>query len=249
MATLPQFSSFQLTGDDSEKFLQGQLTCNVLKLADSNDKDHYQATAISNLKGRIQFGIWIRQLAKNQFEIVSCTDCTEELLAHIKKFGAFSKIDLTEIQAIYPTLIDDKPTFTHDDTLMDSEVWARTSIAQGNYWITHNMQDSYQPQEMRLHQRGGVDYDKGCYLGQEVIARIYFKSAPKSYLHRITGTGNCPQSNDKIGEKSRVQIVNAIATADNRFEALVIARPDALSEFELLPLPTAMSAGVARKQS
>ncbi len=245
MINLPKFQQIQITGTDSVKFLQGQLTCNVEKLTDKTE--HYQATAISNLKGRIQFAIWIKKIAENSFQIVLSADCMAEFIAHVKKFGAFSKIELTETSDIYPTVIAEIPTFTTDKSEENSENWAKLSIATGNYWLTHDIQDKYQPQEMRLHQRGGVDYDKGCYLGQEVIARIYFKSSPKSYLQRITGEGATPNPCDKIGSSGKIEVINAITIDNNRFEALVIARPDLVEEFEVLPLPKAMSGGVARK--
>ncbi len=244
MINLPKFQQIQLTGTDSIKFLQGQLTCNAQKISDS-----YQATAISNLKGRIQFALWIKKIAEkeNNFQIVLCADCMADFIAHVKKFGAFSKIQLTEPSEIYPTVIDETPTFSTNKTEENSDDWATFSIATGNFWLTHDMQDKYQPQEMRLHQRGGVDYDKGCYLGQEVIARIYFKSSPKSYLQRIAGEGATPNSCDKIGKNGKIEVINAITIDDNRFEALVIARPDLVEEFEVLPLPKAMMGGVARK--
>ncbi len=242
MINLPKFQQIQLAGTDSIKFLQGQLTCNAEKI-----NDPYQATAISNLKGRIQFALWIKKIETNTFNIVLCADCMADFIAHIKKFGAFSKIELSEASEIYPTVINEKPTFSTDKAGENSDNWAKLSIATGNFWLTHDMQDKYQPQEMRLHQRGGVDYDKGCYLGQEVIARIYFKSSPKSYLQRIAGKGATPNSCDKIGKNSKIEVINAITTADNHFEALVIARPDLVEEFEVLPLPKEMSGGVARK--
>ena len=94
-----------------------------------------------------------------------------------------------------------------------------------------------------------MDYDKGCYLGQEVIARIYFKSAPKAFLHyvkgtNVKGTGDVPSAGEKL---DKVQIVNAIATHEG-FEALVVARPEQLAEsgLSILDLPPALQADVAR---
>ncbi|MGP4848528.1 CAF17-like 4Fe-4S cluster assembly/insertion protein YgfZ, partial [Marinobacter sp. 1Y8] len=95
-----------------------------------------------------------------------------------------------------------------------------------------------------LHQRGGMDYDKGCYLGQEVIARIYFKSAPKAFLHYVQGTGEAPSAGDKL---DKIQVVNAMKN-DDGFIALVVARPEQLAESDLsiLDLPAALQIDVAR---
>ena len=38
------------------------------------------------------------------------------------------------------------------------------------------------PQEVRLDELGGVSYTKGCYLGQETVARIHFRGHANRYL-------------------------------------------------------------------
>ncbi|OLF37552.1 folate-binding protein YgfZ [Psychrobacter sp. Cmf 22.2] len=242
VSTLPQFSQLTLQGEDAEKFLQGQLTCDVTKLGLS-----YQPTALSNLKGRIEFGLWIKKQDEKHYDVVISADCVDALQAHLKKFGAFSKFETSAAAAIYPCVLADEPTFSHKDehdTAEDIQAWMQRSIATGNYWIVAATQGEFQPQELRLHQRGGMDYDKGCYLGQEVIARIYFKAAPKAFLHYVSGTGDAPAAGDKL---DKIQVVNAIATNDG-FEALVVARPAHLddSDLTLLELPTALQADVAR---
>lgn len=245
---MANFSHFLFSGVDASKFLKGQVSCSLDKLTDA-----YQATAISNLKGRVYFGIWLAKLAEEQYDIVVSSDCAEALQAHIKKFAAFSKVEIGEVADIYPCVMNDIATFTTDETYHTTEQqqnWQATSIATGNYWITADTQELFQPQELRLHQRGGVDYDKGCYLGQEVIARIYFKSAPKAYLHRVAGVGSMPSAGDGIGENGKIQVVNAITNNEEQdeYEALVVARPEMIeaSGLTVLPLPIALQEDVAR---
>lgn len=246
MSTL-SFKQITLQGEDAAKFLQSQLTVNVNKIDLS-----YLPAAIANLKGRIEFGIWIKKQAENEFDIVISADCLPSLQAHLKKFGAFSKFTTSEAIDIYPCVLGNDPetleaTFSHDADKCDVQHWQALSIATGNYWIVAATQGEFQPQELRLHQRGGVDYDKGCYLGQEVIARIYFKASPKAFLHRVKGEGTPPKPGDSI---EKVQVVNAIAIEDKSgFEALVVARPEHLEDAKLalLPLPIALQGSVARE--
>jgi folate-binding protein YgfZ len=245
-STLPQFAQLTIQGEDAEKFLQGQLTCDVTKLGLS-----YQAAAIGNLKGRIEFGIWIKKQAEKHYDVVISADCTDALLAHLNKYGAFSKFKTSTPTPIYPCVLAEEPTFSHKDdhdTPADTHAWMRCSIATGNYWIVADTQGEFQPQELRLHQRGGMDYDKGCYLGQEVIARIYFKSAPKAFLHYVQGSDNIPVAGDKL---DKIQVVNVVANnqgAKQGFDALVVARPEQLVEsgLTLLDLPAALQIDVAR---
>lgn len=248
-----------LKGDDASQFLQGQLTVNVHKLGLS-----YLPTAISNLKGRIAFGLWIKKYEDDDgllYELVVSADCADDLVAHVKKYAAFSKVSLSSAEPIYPCLIDGEPTFSTDISIADIDAWMTTSIATGNYWITQATAGQFQPQELRLHQRGGVDYDKGCYLGQEVIARLYFKAAPKAYLHRVKGDYRHLQANATAlpiaGEPlaDGINVVNIISCADDdlAFEALVVARPQAIEDikssaqtFKVLDLPAHLQGDVAR---
>lgn len=221
---MTNFVQFLLTGNaksvdklgDSGKFLQGQITANINKI-----NDIYLPTAICNLKGRVQFGIWLKQ-CENGYHIVLSADLADTFANHVKKYGAFSKVELTEKMDIYPTVIDNLPSFSSNLADNNPQDWQSLSIQTGNYWINQDNTELFQPQELRLHQRAGVDYDKGCYLGQEIIARLWFKASPKAWLQRIVLD---KPLNDKI------QIVNQTDK-----EALVVARPDDLADFTLLPI-------------
>ncbi|UXZ05562.1 YgfZ/GcvT domain-containing protein [Moraxella nasicaprae] len=219
------FSYLTLTGIDADKFLQGQLTINTANLHHA-----YRPTAICNLKGRVQFSLWICRI-EDGFGIVLPSELSDDFQAHLKKYGAFSKITASTPTIIYPSVQDGTPTFSHDASQHDWEQWAKLSIEQGNYWLNKTTSEQFQPQELRLHQRGGVNYDKGCYLGQEIVARLWFKASPKTWLHRVA----INNLNDKV------QIVNQFNQ-----EALVVARPEDLADATILSLPKALQQSVAR---
>ncbi|EXA65039.1 aminomethyltransferase folate-binding domain protein [Acinetobacter baumannii 348935] len=241
MATSPAFTLFTLNGVDAQKFLQGQVTLNVETLAENLTR----YTAICSLKGRIQFGIWLKKINPESFEIVSPEDQAAELPSHIKKFGAFSKMKLEQVGPIYPVINDIQTDFVETET--DVALWQQQAIASGQAWIQAATATLFQPQELRLHQREGIHYDKGCYLGQEVIARLWFKAKPKHWLHLIQGTGEAPAVATKL--HNDVEVVNSIGT-DQGYQALVVAKPEALAELEVqvLELPEALSGDVARPQ-
>ena len=235
------FSSFTLNGVDAQKFLQGQVTLNVAALAENVTR----YTAICSLKGRIQFGLWLKKLNPESFEIVTTQDQSEEFAKHIKKFGAFSKMKLEQAAQAFPTLTDDSTDFSPTET--DINVWQLQAIEAGQAWISATTAELFQPQELRLHQREGVHYDKGCYIGQEIIARLWFKAKPKSWLHLVQGTGDVPAPATQLNKD--IQIVNSIAI-EGGYKALVVAKPAALEELglQVLALPTSLNGDVARPQ-
>ncbi len=235
------FTSFQLNGVDAQKFLQGQVTLHVERL----EENATRYTTICNLKGRIVFGLWLTKINNESFTIVTVADQAEELAKHIKKFGAFSKMKLEEAGPVYPSIEGIHSTFTTTET--DVQAWVLAAIQSGQAFIQAASSELFQPQELRMHQRDGIHYDKGCYLGQEVIARLWFKAKPKAWLHLISGTTAAPH----IGEQlhNNVQVVNSVAV-EGGYQALVVAKPEALEEIEVtvLELPEALSGDVARQQ-
>lgn len=238
------FQLFQYQGADAEKFLQGQVTCNVSKITDV-----FLQTAICDLKGRIHFSLWLRRHDADGFDVVVPSNVADEFANHIRKFGAFSKATLNHVGTVYAVFQGNQIKFTpeqHDAT------WQKQAISLGEAWIDQNSQHLFQPQELRLHQRRGVDYDKGCYLGQEVVARLWFKAQPKQWLHAIKSTSSRlpPVS---IGEflVDHIQLVNLYAEQDE-YWALVVAKPDAIQQLhdagqiELITLPEHLQGSVAR---
>lgn len=241
MSTSTAFTLFTLKGVDAQKFLQGQVTLNAEALAENLTR----YTAICSLKGRIQFGLWLKKISPESFEIVVTDDQAEEFAQHIKKFGAFSKMKLEQVGRVFPTLNGDSTDFSSTET--DIAAWQLQAIEAGQAWIEATTAQEFQPQELRLHQREGVHYDKGCYLGQEIIARLWFKAKPKHWLHLVQGSGDAPAAATQLNND--VEVINSIAV-DGGYKALVVAKPAALEELglQVLDLPEALNGDVARPQ-
>ena len=242
MSTQPlSFSTLTLKGVDTEKFLQGQVTVDVTTIRN----DEHRPTAICDLKGRIAFGLWLTRQSAEQFDVIISTDLLDSFKAHIRKYGAFSKMTASDAQVIYPVINNNSADFQINASTTTIAEWQQAAIAQGAAWITAANAGLFQPQELRLHQRAGVDYDKGCYLGQEIVARLYFRAKPKAWLHRVKGTGTRPQVGQTFAP--HVDIVNVVETHEG-WEALVVAKPESLAESGLvvLPLPEALNGEVGR---
>ncbi|MPW43786.1 YgfZ/GcvT domain-containing protein [Acinetobacter guerrae] len=235
------FFSFSLNGIDAQKFLQGQVTVNVEALPENSTR----YTAICDLKGRIHFGLWLKKQSTESFQIVTTQDQSEEFAKHIRKYGAFSKMKLEDAGIVFPTLVEKSSEFSTTET--DINAWQLQAIETGQAWIAQSTEHEFQPQELRLHQREGVHYDKGCYLGQEIIARLWFKAKPKHWLHLVLGQGEVPAPATKLSHD--VEVVNSIAV-DGGYKALVVGKPVAIEELNLtvLDLPEYLSGDVARPQ-
>jgi tRNA-modifying protein YgfZ len=88
--------------------------------------------------------------------------------------------------------------------------WRQAEIADGLAWVTPATQLEFLPQMFDYHATGGIDFDKGCYLGQEIIARMQYRGAVSRRLFRGQSAGDVA-----IGETVKSQADKAIGSIVN----------------------------------
>jgi hypothetical protein len=67
----------------------------------------------------------------------------------------------------------------------DEETWSLQEIQAGRPLITAATQDQFVPQMVNLETLGGVDFQKGCYPGQEIVARAQYRGQVKRRMVRL----------------------------------------------------------------
>lgn len=110
--------------------------------------------------------------------------------------------------------------FENQAQAVDSEVWQLADIQNGFVWIEADDIDKWIPQQINLHAIDAISFTKGCYTGQEIVARLNYKGKLKNWTHLvstsqpITASEIVTQDGKKIGE-----IVNKV-NYQNQFVAL-----------------------------
>ncbi|MEK7946465.1 folate-binding protein [Pigmentiphaga sp. YJ18] len=76
------------------------------------------------------------------------------------------------------------------------QAWRAADIAAGLPWITAPTQDLFVPQMVNLELIGGVSFTKGCYPGQEVVARSHYlgKLKRRMFAGHVAGEQADPQA-------------------------------------------------------
>lgn len=109
--------------------------------------------------------------------------------------------------------------------------WQASEIAAGVATLTQASSESFVPQMLNWQHLGGVHFKKGCYTGQEVIARMHFLGQLKKSLFRfrIAQVNPIPAPGTPIiaGERSVGEVVNAVGFNNNACELLAVLRHDA----------------------
>lgn len=79
-------------------------------------------------------------------------------------------------------------TLSGELTQGSTEDWLRADIAQGFPLVTQPTSEHYVPQMVNLDKLGGVSFKKGCYPGQEIVARTHYLGKIKRHLYRVSAT-------------------------------------------------------------
>ncbi|MBI3045398.1 MAG: folate-binding protein YgfZ [Betaproteobacteria bacterium] len=108
----------------------------------------------------------------------------------------------------------------------DPEYWEWLDIRAGVPVILPGTQEEFVPQMVNLDLIGGVSFEKGCYPGQEIVARMHYRGTLKQrmYLASIAANGP-PRPGDKLyspdfGNQACGTIVNAARSPDGGHDVL-----------------------------
>lgn len=61
----------------------------------------------------------------------------------------------------------------------DSAQWRYLDIISGIPWLTEATSEEFIPQMLNLDKLGGISFNKGCYTGQEIVARTHYLGKAK----------------------------------------------------------------------
>jgi len=109
---------------------------------------------------------------------------------------------------------------------MSPALWDQLDIRAGISTVTPPTQEEFVPQMLNLDLIGGLSFSKGCYPGQEIVARMHFLGSVKQRTYRAhIQTGELPVPGDKLysedlGGQASGTIVNAAPSAGGGFDVL-----------------------------
>ncbi len=117
--------------------------------------------------------------------------------------------------------------------------WPRLDILSGIPQIFPSTSEAFVPQMVNLDLIGGVSFQKGCYPGQEIVARMHYlgKLKQRMILARVKNS-TAPEPGDKVysrafGEQSAGTIVDAQQAGADCFDVLAVVQLSAYQTGEL----------------
>lgn len=224
------FEVLRVSGADAERFLQGQVTCDVSALPVGS----FSYGAACNNKGRVIAPFLIYR-EEHDFLLVFQTGLAALFTEAMKKFLPFYKCSMSvdaslrcvgligaslppqlalqgwslpaagqatvlpagwiaRITGEHPQYIvcttletlDPLPGSMSDSTAAGAWLqWQACGMRNGFFPFAVSDSELHTPQELNFEQKGYVSFSKGCYTGQEIIARMHYRGKLKRKLYRI----------------------------------------------------------------
>ena len=199
------YSTVHVSGMDAESFLQGQLTLDLRRLSPFQ----HRLTAWCNVKGRV----WaLLRIARTEagFTLVLPGNQLEAFVRRLRMFVLRAKVDISpgedsvrgwicasgepepapgalapprwRLGAHHGLVIDadalDGPEIAADD-------WLGLSLLAGEAQIDAHSQEQFLPQALDLHTQDGLHFNKGCFVGQEIVARVHYRGRAPERLNLL----------------------------------------------------------------
>ena len=253
MSKLTYLSAIRVSGSDAGDFLHGQLSADVLAL-DSGDSTF---ACYCEPKGRVLALMLVHRAGEDYYVIMSdalAAAVSQRLRLYVMRSNVV--IDVLNDQAVSGLYADETPepalTSTcairlagssqwllvapHDiaadpDTALQAD-WKHSELQLGITWLNPGTSGQFLPQWLGFEELGAVNYRKGCYPGQEIVARTHYLGKVKRHPRLLNSElAIDPKPMDKIGlisdGKSYGGIIADFSSArDGNLCLLVITRMD-----------------------
>ena len=206
-ARLNRYGLLTVTGADARAFLHAQLTNDIASLA----PDRAALAGWCTAKGRLLATMLVIPSADG-FLLQLVKDLAPAVAKRLSMFILRSKVkisDESDAWTQYGFWDADLPSsgvaWTGDTVTVPAgerrfvkmskslaencqaseDAWTLQEIRAGRPWISAATQDQFVPQMVNLETIGGIDFQKGCYPGQEIVARAQYRGQVKRRMTRV----------------------------------------------------------------
>lgn len=248
IALLPDRAVVTVSGEDAQSFLQGVLTCNVETL----EPGEARLGALLSPQGKILFDFLVSRSGESGFRLDAPASAAADLVKRLGLYRLRAKVAI----AADPTLgiaaaWDGAETAAEVERCRDGRLDAlgiRLYFAEGAFSADATEDDYHAhriglgipeggrdfpygdafPHEALMDQIGGVDFQKGCYVGQEVVSRMQHRGTARTrVVPVVTVSGEAPEPGTEITAGQKVLGVTA-SRAGSR--GLAMIRLDRLAD-------------------
>jgi folate-binding protein YgfZ len=214
MSELP-YSTIIVTGNDAFGFLQAQLAADLSQLGGHTslsrvhpDRQQHGVSGYAilsawcNPKGRVICLFRVARIEQG-YSLTLPTQLTDDVVQRLTMFRFRANVDFS----ILPATVEELGVEVSFDE------WRLANLRAGIPEILQPQSEHFTPHMLNLDLLGAVSVDKGCYPGQEIVARTHFRGVTKRRCLRFESTEPVSPG-DKVsdGQGDVGEILNAIGT-------------------------------------
>lgn len=188
-----------LAGADAPGFANAQFSSDVLSLG----VGRWQWSGWLDPKGRVRTLLQVARLADDRFIVVPRGGDGEALAADLRRFVFRSKVKLTVSTPLHiadgDAFDDMHATELDDGTLVlgegdaslhvgardDGDAWLTRHIERGYAWLPDDALNALLPPALSMERLNAVAFNKGCFPGQEIAARLHYLGGHKRHLRVV----------------------------------------------------------------
>lgn len=195
-----EYSQIDASGPDATEFLQGQLSHDLRLLEDRP----VLLAAWCNPKGRV---ITLLHVARSGdgYALAMPADIADAVIRRLDMFRFRAKVDFdpAPIEPYVLGLASSDPASIED--------WRTENLHRGIPEISAVQSEVFTPHMLNLDKLDAISFDKGCYPGQEIVARTHYRGASRRRMLRFASTGAIAAGDEVYaGERKVGDVVNAI---------------------------------------
>ncbi|MDE0723675.1 MAG: hypothetical protein OSB62_03125 [Alphaproteobacteria bacterium] len=207
-----------IKGEDAESFLQGLITQSVENL----QKDELRYGAHLTPKGRIIADFFFFKTEEGILLDVNVS-ILMKLATALHGFKVSEHVEFHDLTEDYIILSDLTGTEGLQDPRlkkMGTRLYLKTDKSTAGYQeekaytkqrihkcipdFPFDGTESTLANEMLLEHLNGIDFEKGCYVGQEITARTKYRTQPKKKLFYVRSSQLIPSNRNIVNESDRI---------------------------------------------
>jgi tRNA-modifying protein YgfZ len=260
VARLTTLGVLRVSGADASRFLQGQLSQDLTRLPAADSL----LAGLHSPQGRV-IAVLRLGLQGEAILLILPRELAATVSAHLSRYVLRAKVrieDVSEHATVYgiatpegrrlQVVAGDAPP--PPGTPLGESQWHLADIAAGLPQVYAATSGHFVAQMLNMDRLDGIAFTKGCYTGQEIIARAHYLGRVKRRMQRYlltAGPAPRPGGTLRLAGGEEVQVVDSAGREDGTVELLAVAPcpqgaapevapPGAGDALSALPLPYAL---------
>lgn len=199
--TTPRFAEIRVHGTDALAFLHGQLASDIRAI----DPGHWRFGSYCAADGRVQALMLVASATRDDWRLLLPADLCGAVTQRLQRYRlrarcaieavevglAGSDVDAQPGAACYQCAAFEWRVTAPADMALPPVLWTQ-QLRLGIPWIVAATSERFLPQMLALERLHAYSLRKGCFPGQEIVARTHYLGRSKRRLVRLTTAAGEP---------------------------------------------------------